>query len=152
MQEVYIIKLLVNIRIMINPIEITKAKINDKRTQRNFALRDSDVYMIIDYPINDYQRDLIKTYRQSLRDYFQKPEVINWTFTLENQELPPLPSFPDYAEASASASLKFIEVPMDAEASESAVPMDTEASESAVSMDAEANESAVLMEVEKINI
>lgn len=107
---------------MINPTEITANLKANKRTERNFALRDSDVYMIVDYPINDYQRNLIKTYRQSLRDYFQNLEVINWVFTLENQELPPLPTFPDFAEASASASLKFI----DAKASASAVPMEVD--------------------------
>lgn len=97
----------------INVNDLTLDYKTKKKQERNDLLKSSDVYMIVDYPINDYQRNLIKNYRQSLRDYFQKPEVINWIFTLENQELPPLPSFPDL-------SLKFI----DAEASASTIPME----------------------------
>ena len=50
--------------------------------------------MIQDYPINDYQRSLIINYRKELRDYFQTSGVIEYVFTLENQELPPLPVLP----------------------------------------------------------
>jgi len=90
---------------IINPADIKIIYLNIKRTERNQLLQISDKYMIIDFPITDYQRYLIKTYRKALRDYFELPEVINWTFTLENQEFPPLPTFPDLNQ------LPYIEVP-----------------------------------------
>jgi hypothetical protein len=97
---------------IINPEDIKINYLNIKRTERNQLLQISDKYMIIDFPITDYQRYLIKTYRKALRDYFELPEVINWTFTLENQEFPPLPTFPDLSEDNQRANqLPYIEVP-----------------------------------------
>jgi len=90
---------------MLDPVEIKQVHIERKRNERNNLLQSSDKYMLFDYPITDYQRYLIKIYRKALRDYFELPEVFNWTFTLENQELPPLPTFPDLNQ------LPYIEVP-----------------------------------------
>ena len=90
---------------LINPELYKKELLSMKRNETNQLLQKSDVYMIIDFPITDYQRYLIKTYRKALRDYFELPEVINWTFTLEHQAFPPLPAFPDLNQ------LPYIEVP-----------------------------------------
>ena len=46
------------------------------------------------------------------------PEITNWTFTLENQELPPLPAFPDLTQIpeeplpQPEVPLPYIEVPV----------------------------------------
>ena len=80
---------------MIVPENIKNDKLSTLKFQRNQLLRDSDIYMISDFPITDYQRKLIKEYRQQLRHYFQLPAVKDWVFTLENQDPPVLPVFPD---------------------------------------------------------
>jgi hypothetical protein len=101
-----------------NIAEITNNCIFGTKTKRNTALLESDKYMLADYPVTDYQRDLIKSYRKALRDYFQLPEITNWTFTLENQELPPLPTFPDLTQIpeeplpQPEVPLQYIEVPV----------------------------------------
>ena len=51
---------------IINPEDIKINYLKIKRNERNQLLRESDVYMIIDFPITDYQRYLIKTYRKAL--------------------------------------------------------------------------------------
>jgi hypothetical protein len=61
--------------------------LNEIRRQRNNLLIESDKYMIVDYPITPENLEKIKTYRQELRDYFQKPEVNNLHFP----NLPQLP-------------------------------------------------------------
>ena len=92
---------------MIVPESIKKDKLSTLKYQRNQLLRDSDIYMISDFPITDYHRELVKEYRQQLRDYFQLPGVRDWVFTLENQEPPVLPSFPDLTQI----QIPYIEVP-----------------------------------------
>lgn len=39
-----------------------------KRSERDTMLKATDVYMLIDFPISDEQRELYKQYRQYLRD------------------------------------------------------------------------------------
>jgi|LakMenE01Jun11ns_1017448.scaffolds.fasta_scaffold8493634_1 hypothetical protein len=58
---------------------ISKKFINNSlREKRNKLLLDTDRYMLNDYPINDEERNLIKIYRQQLRDFsnnnFELPE------------------------------------------------------------------------------
>ena len=79
---------------MIDIVAYKNEMLFNARHKRNQLLRESDLYMIQDYPINDYQRSLIINYRKELRDYFQTSGVIEYVFTLENQELPPLPVLP----------------------------------------------------------
>lgn len=39
-----------------------------KRSERDIMLKATDVYMLIDFPISDEERELYKQYRQYLRD------------------------------------------------------------------------------------
>ena len=48
------------------PIEEKQARV---RAVRNQYLADSDLYMIVDFPITEEQRNQYKAYRQYLRDY-----------------------------------------------------------------------------------
>ena len=100
---------------MIVPENIKNDKLSTLKFQRNQLLRDSDIYMISDYPITDYQRKLIKEYRQQLRDYFQLPAVRDWVFTLENQDPPVLPVFPDLnqIEIPIEIPIEIIEIPIE---------------------------------------
>ena len=41
----------------------------DIRAVRNFYLRETDKYMIVDYPLTEAERQSIKAYRKYLRDY-----------------------------------------------------------------------------------
>ena len=70
-------------------------------------LQESDKYILQDYPISDFQRSLVINYRKELRDFFQTSVVVDWVFTLENQEFPPLPTFPDLTQI----QIPYIEVP-----------------------------------------
>lgn len=62
--------------------------INQLREQRNQLLRESDVYMLPDYPINAENLQKVKIYRQELRDFFQLDEVKlslpSFPFTIKN--------------------------------------------------------------------
>ena len=95
---------------MIDIVAYKNEMLFNARHKRNQLLRESDLYMIQDYPINDYQRSLIINYRKELRNYFQTSRVINFTFTLENQELPPLATFPDLNKIPTYSSN--IEIPL----------------------------------------
>ena len=74
--------------------EVAKNLLIGKKAERNKALQESDKYMLQDYPITEENLIIVKNYRKELRDYFQTFVVVDWIFTLENQELPPLPNFP----------------------------------------------------------
>ena len=43
------------------------------RRKRNKRLKDSDKYMLPDYPLSDEQRELVKQYRQTLREIPEQP-------------------------------------------------------------------------------
>lgn len=61
------------------------AKISNKiflKNKRNMILNETDKYMMTDYPITPEQLEIIKEYRQALRD-----------FTLNNYILPEKPNF-----------------------------------------------------------
>ena len=64
--------------------------IKQLRNERDGLLFKTDKYMLADYPISPENLEKMKVYRQELRDYFQKNEVINFEF-------PNLPEKPDLA-------------------------------------------------------
>lgn len=49
-------------------------KQNRVRGIRNTALKQTDKYMIVDFPINDEDRETMKQYRQYLRDYTKEKD------------------------------------------------------------------------------
>jgi hypothetical protein len=62
-----------------------------KRMMRDQLLKDSDKYLISDYPISSSNLELVKQYRQDLRNYMNLPELINYN---SNVILPNMPTFP----------------------------------------------------------
>ena len=62
-----------------------------KRATRDQLLKDSDKYLIPDYPISSDNLGLVKQYRQALRNYMNIPEIINYN---SNVIIPNLPQFP----------------------------------------------------------
>jgi len=62
-----------------------------KRATRDQLLKDSDKYLIPDYPISSDNLELVKQYRQALRNYMNIPEIINYN---SNVIIPNLPQFP----------------------------------------------------------
>lgn len=53
----------------------------DIRDKRNKLLADTDKYMTIDYPISEENRNLIKVYRQALREITNQdefPDNVTW--------------------------------------------------------------------------
>ena len=62
--------------------------LNELRLKRNSLLMETDKYMLPDYPISAEDLEKMKVYRQELRDFFQKDEVINFPSPLK------LPVFP----------------------------------------------------------
>lgn len=62
-----------------------------KRTERNNVLKSTDVYMLLDYPITDEEREKYKQYRQYLRDLpdcadFPNVEILTFNKWVENVE------------------------------------------------------------------
>ena len=62
-----------------------------KRATRDQLLKDSDKYLIPDYPISSDNLELVKQYRQALRNYMNIPEIINYN---SNVIITNLPQFP----------------------------------------------------------
>lgn len=63
--------------------EVIKDLAKEKRTERDFLLKQTDKYMVIDFPITDEEKELYKSYRQYLRDIPQQkdfPEIVIKTF------------------------------------------------------------------------
>jgi hypothetical protein len=60
------------------------------RHQRDERLKETDKYMLNDFPIDENDLIKIKEYRQALRDYMNLPDVINYSSNI------PLPDFPDF--------------------------------------------------------
>ena len=58
------------------------------RFERVSLLYKTDKYMLPDYPITPENLEKMKVYRQELRDFFQKDEVVNFPSPLK------LPIFP----------------------------------------------------------
>lgn len=61
--------------------------IEELRATRNQALSNSDWMVLPDVNFEEYKRELIRIYRQQLRDLPQRAEEIG----LENVDLPPQP-------------------------------------------------------------
>lgn len=83
MVETLILKYLVNIDM--EDLNAEYAKISNKiflKNKRNTILNETDKYMMLDYPITPEQLEIIKTYRQQLRD-----------FTKNNYIMPEKPDF-----------------------------------------------------------
>ena len=86
MLEHLILKYLVKIDMDLNlELENIKNKIC-LRNRRNIILNETDKYVLPDYPITPENLDIIKSYRQQLRDFTQnnyimpeKPEFFNIT-------------------------------------------------------------------------
>jgi hypothetical protein len=62
--------------------------LNNIRNERNNLLYNTDKYMLPDYPITPENLEKIKVYRQELRNFFQKDEIINFPSSFK------LPVFP----------------------------------------------------------
>jgi hypothetical protein len=66
------------------------------RNARNQLLKDTDVYLIQDYPIINDDLVLIKDYRQCLRDFMGSSNVIYYDYRY-NSIPPDFPPFPLYS-------------------------------------------------------
>lgn len=66
------------------------------RNQRNQLLEKTDKYILSDFPLTVDKKDEVKAYRQALRDYFMRDDVVNWVFTFENQYPPDFPTAPSF--------------------------------------------------------
>jgi hypothetical protein len=64
-----------------------------RRENRNQLLKESDKYLIFDYPITAENLELVKIYRQQLRDYMDLVEVKSYNSS-NNIPLPDFPQFP----------------------------------------------------------
>ena len=62
-----------------------------KRANRDQLLKESDKYLMSDYPISSSNLELVKQYRQKLRDYMNIPEIVNYN---SNVPIPEMPQFP----------------------------------------------------------
>jgi hypothetical protein len=72
---------------------INKTTILCLRNQRNQMLKETDKYLIIDYPITSENLILMKEYRQNLRDFMNLDEVVNYNFSV-NINIPEIPKPP----------------------------------------------------------
>ena len=81
--------------------DLTKFNIDDikantiqfLRIQRNYALKNTDIYMIPDFPISTEIKELIMNYRQQLRDFPSSDYFINYDW-LDINNPPVLPINP----------------------------------------------------------
>ena len=64
-----------------------------RREERDKLLVQSDKYLIADYPISADKLELIKQYRQQLRDYMNLEEVKNFDYYSQTP-IKPFPEFP----------------------------------------------------------
>ena len=80
----YLVKIEINIIMDLNAEYINISNKISLKNKRNLILNETDKYMISDYPITPENLEIIKTYRQNLRDFTQnnyimpeKPDFIN---------------------------------------------------------------------------
>lgn len=71
---------------------ITEQYLNTRREERNKLLAQSDKYLIADFPITPENLELVKQYRQEMRDYMNLEEVINYDYYSET----PIRDFPKF--------------------------------------------------------
>ena len=67
---------------------IIASVLSQLRIERNRHLSDTDKYMLCDFPISPEKLEAMKIYRQELRDFFQKNEIINYGNNLKLPERP----------------------------------------------------------------
>ena len=79
----------------INYEEALKHYFINLRENRDKLLVDSDKYLLPDFPINSSNLELIKQYRQELRDYMKLDVVINYNYSC-NTIPPEMPKFPTF--------------------------------------------------------
>ena len=80
----YRVKIEINIIMDLNTEYINISNKISLKNKRNLILNETDKYMLSDYPITPENLEIIKTYRQQLRDFTQndyimpeKPDFIN---------------------------------------------------------------------------
>ena len=80
----YRVKIEINIIMDLNAEYINISNKISLKNKRNLILNETDKYMLSDYPITPENLEIIKTYRQALRDFTQndyimpdKPDFIN---------------------------------------------------------------------------
>lgn len=80
----YRVKIEINIIMDLNAEYINISNKISLKNKRNLILNETDKYMISDYPITPENLEIIKTYRQQLRDFTNnnyimpdKPDFIN---------------------------------------------------------------------------
>ena len=71
-----------------NTDDIKANTIQYLRNQRNKLLKDTDIYLLPDFPISTENKQLIISYRQSLRDFPTSDYFINYDWSDINN--PPL--------------------------------------------------------------
>jgi hypothetical protein len=74
----------------------SEGKRNYARNQRNQLLTKTDKYLIPDFPITSNQLIEVKDYRQILRDFFSRDDVINYHYNINKNEFPELPDVPSF--------------------------------------------------------
>ena len=80
----YRVKIEINIIMDLNAEYINITNKISLKNKRNLILNETDKYLLSDYPITPENLEIIKTYRQQLRDFTQndyimpdKPDFIN---------------------------------------------------------------------------
>ena len=66
------------------------------RNQHNQLLTKTDKYLIPDFPITSNQLIEVKDYRQILRDFFSRDDVINYHYNINGNNFPELPDVPSF--------------------------------------------------------
>ena len=65
--------------------------------ERNKLLVKTDKYLIPDFPsINPEQLIELKQFRQVLRDFFSRDDVVNYHYDINGNEFPELPDAPSF--------------------------------------------------------
>ena len=80
----YLVKIEINIIMDLNAEYLNITNKISLKNKRNLILNETDKYLLSDYPITPENLEIIKTYRQNLRDFTQnnyimpeKPDFIN---------------------------------------------------------------------------
>ena len=82
----YLVKIEINIIMDLNAEYINITNKISLKNKRNLILNETDKYLLSDYPITPENLEIIKTYRQNLRDFTQNnyimPEKPDFVITL----------------------------------------------------------------------
>ena len=85
-----------NLDFTFNADLFSEGKRSYTRNQRNQLLTKTDKYLIPDFPITSNQLIEVKDYRQILRDFFSRDDVINYHYNINKNEFPELPNVPSF--------------------------------------------------------